>query len=145
MLYKIYSLVGLQIGNLIVYISCFILTLFPYFLTCIHKSVLTLICLMLPFICCIHWNTYLCSYFLKISYIYFCFKVFCCLLLLVGLFTFHLQHSNTCNQHHIYNIFEKISSCHDFNIFTSTAPTCDTNNKERCFRLPYFSSRVCLH
>ena len=62
------------------------------------------------FSCHMHWNIYTSSKFLNISYISFCYKVFCCLLLLGQIFTLIIQHSNRCNQNHIYTIFKKISS-----------------------------------
>ena len=69
-LYTIYSLVGLHIGNLVLYTSLFIMPLLSYSLTCIHNSVLTPPCLNLSFSCHMHWNTYIHSYFLNISYLF---------------------------------------------------------------------------
>ena len=80
----------------------------PSSLKCIHTSVLALVCLYLPFSCRMHWNTYLRSHFLNISYIFSSIEVFCCFLILLQIFTFHLQHFKKFNQHHIYTIVEKI-------------------------------------
>ena len=46
-------------------------------------------------------------------------KFFCCFLLLGEILALNIQHSKICNQHHLYTIFEKISSFHDL-IFSYT-------------------------
>ena len=124
-LHTIYSLVVIHIGKRVMYIYWFIMPLLPSLLTCIHNSGLTPPWLNLPFICQMHLNTYIHSCFLFNSYISFSFKVFYCILLLGQMFTFYIQNSNTCNQHHIYTIFEQISnlSC---SIFGHTCIQCMT-------------------
>ena len=98
------------LGNhLVVYTSWFIIPLLPSSLTCINNYGLTHTCLDLPLFWHMHWITYINSNFLDISYIYLSFKVFCYFLLLGQIFTFNPQHSKTCNQHHIYTIFDKVS------------------------------------
>ena len=106
-------MVVIRLENLAAYISWFIITLLPSSLTWIYNIGSTPPWSSLPFSCHVHWNTYTYSYFLNISYIYLSFKVFYCFLILGKLFNFHIQKSNTCNQHHLYNIFEKrsIFSC----------------------------------
>ena len=101
------------LGNhLVVYISWFIIPLLPSSLTCINNYGLTHTCLDLPLFWHMHWITYINSNFLDISYIYLSFRVFCYLLLLGQIFAFNPQHSKTCNQHHIYTIFDKVSIFH---------------------------------
>ena len=46
-------------------------------------------------------------------------RVFCRLLLLGNIFNLNIQHSKTCNQHHLYTIFEQIPSFSCF-IFSHT-------------------------
>ena len=57
--------------------------------------------------------------FLNISYIYFWYKVFYWFLLLGRVFILNLQYYNICIQHHLYTIFEKISSLSLF-VFSHT-------------------------
>ena len=96
-LYTIYSYVVIYFGKCVMYFSSLIVPLLPYSLTCIHNSVSTPPCLDFPLIFCMHWNTYIHSYFLNISYIYFSFKYFFCRLLLGQIFDFHIKNSKTCN------------------------------------------------
>ena len=57
LLYIIYSLAGIQIGMLDVYIYWFIIPLFSSLFTCTFNSGLTPPYFNLPFSCRIHWNT----------------------------------------------------------------------------------------
>ena len=79
-----------------------------------------------------YWNNYISSSFLNKSCIPFHHKFFCCFLLLGCIFTLNVQRSKTCIQHHIYTIFKK-NQFSVLHIYPHAAPTCDTNNKERCF------------
>ena len=54
----------------------FLMPMYPYSFTCLHKSGLTPICFNLSFICHVYWNTYISSWFLDISYICFSLEVF---------------------------------------------------------------------
>ena len=70
-------------------------------------------------------NTYICSQFPNISYICFYFQGLWYLLILGKIYTFHLQHSKTLNQYHIYTIFEKASIFHAFRPLPHAAPLRD--------------------
>ena len=78
-------------------------------LTCVFTSLTTSFCLNLPFSFCMHWNTYLHSQFLNISY-RFCLNVFCCFLIVGQIFTVHVKYSKIYNQHYICAIFDKTFS-----------------------------------
>ena len=93
-IYTIYSLVVIHLGNIANHIFCiwFVMLFSPYLFTHMHNSGLTSLFLIS---CHMHWNTYICSWFLNISYIYFSFKVFLCFLLLGQLLSLKLQHSKT--------------------------------------------------
>ena len=104
------SLVVIHSGNNVMYIYWFIMPMLPYLLNCIYNSGLRPPCFNLLLICHMHQNTNINSYFLNISYIYFHLKVFCCLLFLGDIFTFNIEHSKKRNQHHMYNIFDKVPS-----------------------------------
>ena len=93
----VYSLFVVYIGKRGMYLYLSIIPLLPYLLTWINRSLLTPPCLILPVSCHIHWSTY----FLNI---------FCCILLLKYLFTFHIKYSKTCNHNHLYTISGLISS-----------------------------------
>ena len=90
----IYSLVVIHLGNIANHIFCiwFVMLFSPYLFIHMHNSGLTSLFLIS---CHMHWNTYICSWFLNISYIYFSFKVFLCFLLLGQLLSLKLQHSKT--------------------------------------------------
>ena len=64
-------------------ICCIYFLYFIYFanasqslLTCVHDGWWTRICLNLSFSCRMRWNTYICSWFLNISFILLSFKMF---------------------------------------------------------------------
>ena len=111
------------LGDIVVYISLFIMPLFPSSLTWIHNSGLTHPFLNLRYSYHMHWKTDIHSNFINISYTYLSLKGFCCLLLLGEIFNLNIQHSKTCNQHHIYTIFEQIPIFH-----ASYLVTCGSNS-----------------
>ena len=95
--------------DLVVYISWFIIPLFPYSLTCIHNSWFTPLFVYPLVFTCIETHVFIPDFL--VSHIFVSILKFSFGLLLFGqIFTFHLQHSNIWIQHHIYTIFEKISS-----------------------------------
>ena len=87
-LHRICSLVALHIGNLVMYISC-ILFVVPFSHPCWPTFTIVDSHIFVWISCHIHWSTYLCSYFLNISYIYFYYNFFCCFLLLGQLLTWN--------------------------------------------------------
>ena len=90
-IYTIYYLVLLHLRENFAYISSFILPMLPYYLTCIHNSLSTPLCLILTFSYHMHWNTYIC---IPTFFIYRIFlsilKSFYCFLILWYLFNFFL-------------------------------------------------------
>ena len=99
----IFSLVVIHLGNLAMHTSCiWFLCHFTILVEKLRWHLFVLISCQNP------WNTYLCSWFINISYIFISITFLCCFLLLGCLFILNLQHFKSCNQHHLYNLFEKI-------------------------------------
>ena len=78
--------------------------------------------------------------FLSVIYIYIYF------LLLGELFTFHIQHSKTCNQHYLYTILEKITSFSLFIFGHTRIQYMTLTNREGVFIFHLSSQEVvCVH
>ena len=118
-LHTIFYLVALHLGNLVMRIYCiwFFIPFTPSSLTWIQKSWIN-ISLFELLVKCI--ETHICVPSFLISHVFISIlKFFCFLLLLWQLLTLNIRHSNTCNQHHLYTIFDKIPSFSCF-VFSHT-------------------------
>ena len=135
----IYYLAVIHLENIVAYISCISLgiSIVNSLSTYIHNSVLKPLCLDLPFSSHMHWNAYCVPTFSIYHVFISILKFFCCLLLLGNIFTLNLQQYKIFNHSYLYSIFEHISMFRVFRLWTHVDPTCDTNNKGRCFYLSY--------
>ena len=114
-LYTIWSLVALHLGNLVMHIFWIwiVMPFSPSLLTYSCNSGLTYLCLNYFSHALKH--IYLLPVSQYLIYLFILNGFFCCLLLSGHIFTWNIQYSKTHIQHHIYNIFEQVFS---FSCFT---------------------------